>query len=103
MLIQKIAHPTRGNVFNFSTSIHFGHNPSSTEIAEKRNRRHSAPARYTLRARKEKNQISQAQFRSKSGAPASIADKETEEEKSRAGDSGRDQETIAGATSEIWF
>jgi len=63
----------------------------------------NAPARYTLPAWKEKTQISQAQFRSKSGAPCSLEAEENEEENPRTGNSGRDQETAAGAISETWF
>ncbi|HEY1490939.1 MAG TPA: hypothetical protein VGF90_07855, partial [Verrucomicrobiae bacterium] len=47
--------------------------------------------------------MSQAQLRSKSERPAAEVDGETVEGNSRAGDSGRDQVTVAGAMREIWF
>jgi hypothetical protein len=103
MLTLKITQSALRNRQIFITQFHFGQNSSVIRNRGKGNRRHSAPAQYTLCAWKEKNQISQAQFRAKSGAPASLEDGEIEEENSRAGELGKAQAMVAGAMREIWF
>jgi hypothetical protein len=62
--------------------------------------RHSASRRYTLCASGRKNQMSQAQFRAKSGVRAVVNGWKDEEESSRAGLAGNAQATVAGARGE---
>ena len=102
MLFLTIAQSLRIRIQIFLTHFHFRPNRPLKSFAEKEIR-HNAPARYTLPAWKEKNQINQAQFRSKSGALSTEDAMENKAGNSRTGDSGRDQETAAGAISETWF
>jgi hypothetical protein len=62
--------------------------------------RHSASGRYTLRASGRKNQMSQAQFRAKSGLRAVVDGWKDEEESPRARLAGNAQTTVAEASGE---
>jgi hypothetical protein len=70
-----------------------------TVIAEK-GKGHSASVWYTLRASGRENQMSQAQFRSNSGALVVVNDEEVGKEMSRFDSTGSVQATIAGAIKE---
>jgi len=103
MLLLKFTEHPRTQLQIFLTQFHFSPNPLIQIIRGHGIPGQNAPARYTLPAWKEKTQISQAQFRSKSGALCSREAEENEEENPRTGNSGKDQETTAGAISEGWF
>jgi hypothetical protein len=85
------------------TQIHFGQSPSVNLDRENRKHRHSASARYTLRAGKWKTQINQAQFRAKTAGPVVVKEGETEAASSRAETPGNAQATVAGAIRENWL
>lgn len=103
MFILTITQSPSSPIQIFLANFHFSPESPVEIFRGKRKSQTQRSRLYTLRAGKEKNQINQAQFRSKSGALVSEKMEEREGENSRTGQSGKDQEIIAGASSEIWF